>query len=190
MRGAVAGRGGRANVARRASARWLALARAAGRADGRQPPADAAGGDAPTAAVRALARPLRALRLLRALARDPLVPPARRGGQVHRVHLRHGARAVPARLGGWAASSGAALAAPARGRCAPSCSASARSCVLAGLAVLAARAGCLRTCPSRVVLRLLGPRHGVQPRRRPGSRAASCASTCCCRRLLFGCPRS
>ena len=67
------------------------------RGDGaRDRPAGSRGAGQPAALALAVA--LRALRLPRAVAGDRVVPRPRRGGQVHRVHLRDRPRGLPPRL--------------------------------------------------------------------------------------------
>ena len=77
--------------------RRRAGARRRPRGDGARHRRGPVGGGRRAARVRcgAVARPLRALRLLRPRPRDRVVPHHRRDGQGHRVHLRERARGVP-----------------------------------------------------------------------------------------------
>ena len=107
-----------------------ALRAGRGGAPGRREPADAAapGGEGPGSRLApALAPALCPLGLRGALARDRLVPRARRGRQVDGLHVRHGARRLPARLGPRCPRRGPAREPRRAGRCGRSCSSSARS---------------------------------------------------------------
>ena len=87
-------------------------------------------------------------RLLRAVARDVVVPPHRRRAQGHLLHLRHRAVRLPA---GMAAGSLAGVPAARRGaptRCARSCAARPASWCWAGAAVVAARPPAAATPPA------------------------------------------
>ena len=83
-----------------------AVVAGAGRGDGGRGSSRRGGAGEPAAPALAVA--LRALGLRGSLARDRLVPPARRRREIHGVHLRHRARLLPARLGGGLAPGGAA----------------------------------------------------------------------------------
>ena len=84
-------------------ARWARTEAPAPTASARRPPRAAR-----RPPVRPLARALRALGVRGALARDPVVPPGGGRRQVHRLHLRHRARHLPARLGPGLPARGAA----------------------------------------------------------------------------------
>ena len=87
-------------------------------------------------------------RVLRALPRDPVVPPAGRGGEGDRVHVRDDARALPPGLGRRAAWPARRSSRACAGRCAPSCSASALLLVLRGRRRVPARPACRRSARS------------------------------------------
>ena len=131
--GAVARRRGRQPARGRSGA--LALARerdSAARRRAGPPPGEPIRATPRAPPVRAVALALRALGLRGALARDPLVPPDGRGREVDRVHLRHRARDLPARLRGRLPGRGAARSTACAARSRRSCSASARSCCSRG----------------------------------------------------------
>ena len=122
---------------------------------------------------------------VRALAGDRVVPPPRRGRQVHGLRLRHRPRRLPRRLGHRRAHRRAGASTACAGRCGPSSRASARSSLYAALPARSSSVAHPRTSGGCLVRRLLGDYDFFTLGRTSRSAERRSGSTSCCPLLLF-----
>ena len=136
--------------------------------------------------ARPLGDALWPLGLRRAVARDPVVPRARRRREGFGLRLRHAARALPPGHGAGLPGGGRARASASRSRCAPSWSASA--CCWSGRGWRWSRSGsCRSRRPASKPSTTTGGGAWASSSVRPESRGSWCASTSCFRSCSSAC---